>query len=142
MEIITFSQFYNPQPNTTMFKTTITLLSLAAALLTLAAFQVEEHPAAGPYPKKIDAIIQAKCYGCHSADGRSQKAKDALMWDEMEGLNAEQRLEKIHHIQEVLSERSMPPARFLESNPDKALTDKERAKMLKWANKLERKLSK
>lgn len=116
--------------------------ALLGALFLLPAFSPREAPLADGYPKKIDAIIQAKCYGCHSADGRSQKAKDALMWDELEGLTHEQRLEKIHHIQEVLTKGAMPPARFLESNPDKALTEKERAKMLKWANKMERKLSK
>lgn len=101
--------------------------------------------AAGPkfkYSKKVNAVVQDKCYGCHSEQGRSDKAKQKLMWDDVPGLSAEEQAEKLKMISGVLEEGSMPPSRFLENNPDKKLTDVEKALMEKWAGKMMKKVSK
>lgn len=92
-------------------------------------------------PKKVNAIVQAKCFGCHSNDSKAQKAKDKLNWEDLATLPQDQQLEKMKSIVKVLGEGSMPPARFLEKMPDKKLTDKEMATMNKWASKLVKKLS-
>lgn len=94
------------------------------------------------FPKKVNAIIQEKCYGCHSAEGKSQKAKDKLMWDDLEKMEKGAQLEKIQAIQKVLEKGSMPPEKFLEKMPEKKLTDKETATMKKWADKTASKLLK
>lgn len=112
---------------------------LLAAFLLLPGFMAKPKPY---FPKKVNAIIQAKCYGCHSADGKSQKAKDKLMWDDLAGMAKEQQLEKIQSIQKVLEKGSMPPEKFLEKMPEKKLTDKETAALAKWAGKTAKKLSK
>lgn len=104
-----------------------------------------EADAAGPklkYSKKVNAIVQNKCYGCHSPQGRSDKAKEKLMWDDLPTLSPQEQSEKLKGIQHVLEEGSMPPARFLEGNPDKKLTDKEAASMKKWADKMAKKVVK
>lgn len=101
-------------------------------------------PAVGKFKisKKANEVIQAKCYGCHSPEGKSEKAKGKLLWDELSGLSAEMQLEKMQKIQEVLNEGKMPPAKFLEKMPEKKLTDSEKAAMQKWADKTVAKLSK
>lgn len=127
---------------------TITFLSLlVAGLLILPAFVNPDHPVATAdaskfYSKKVDAIVKSKCYGCHSAEGRSDKAKQALLWDDLPGLAGDQQGEKLKNISKVLEDGTMPPARFLEGNPDKKLTDKETATMKKWADKMAKKASK
>jgi cytochrome c553 len=93
-------------------------------------------------PKSLNAVVQNKCYGCHSAEGRSDKAKAALLWNDLGGLPAHEQVIKFKHILEVLEEGSMPPARFVEGNPDKKLTAQEVADMKKWAEKNIEKLSK
>ncbi|MDX2249155.1 MAG: heme-binding domain-containing protein [Bacteroidia bacterium] len=120
-------------------------LSLVAlAMIAVTGFQFAPKPEAAAFKiaKKTNAIIQSKCYGCHSAEGKSDKAKEKLMWDDLAGLSAEAQLEKMKNIQKVLQEGTMPPAKFLERMPDKKLTDLEKAAMQKWADKTVAKLSK
>ncbi len=93
-------------------------------------------------PKKVDAIIQNKCYGCHSANGKSDKAKEKLMWDELTSMNPSQQVEKLKAIGKVLSEGAMPPKKMVEKMPEKKLTEKETKIMSKWASKGASKLSK
>ena len=38
------------------------------------------------------------------------------------------------HIAEVIEENEMPPAKFLEKNPGKKLTDAEKKTLMNWAN--------
>lgn len=85
--------------------------------------------------RKVNAIVQNKCYGCHSENGRAEKAKKKLMWDDLATLSDDARKEKLQNIVKVLDEGAMPPKRMLERMPDKKLTDKETVKMKKWAQK-------
>lgn len=101
-----------------------------------------EAPPSIKYPKKVDAVIKGKCYGCHSADGKSDKAKAALMWDDLASLEPAMQAEKLKNISHVLSEGSMPPKMMVEKMPEKALTMAEKTVMSKWADKMAKKVSK
>lgn len=93
-------------------------------------------------PKKVNEVIQGKCYGCHSADGKSDKAKAALMWDDLSSLEPAMQAEKLKAISKVLSEGSMPPKMMVEKMPEKALSMAEKTVMSKWADKMTKKVSK
>lgn len=118
-----------------------TAIVLFASLLIFTAFRGSENtstydaPPMLKYSKKVDAIIKDKCYGCHSPEGRSDKAKEKLMWDDLAGLSAADQAMKLKAISKVLSEGAMPPAKMLERMPEKALTEKETKVMAKWASK-------
>lgn len=119
-----------------------TTVVLFASILILTAFRGSDKssdsfdaPPMLKFPKKVDAIVKDKCYGCHSPEGRSDKAKEKLMWDDLAGLSAEDQAMKLKAITKVLSEGAMPPARMLERMPEKALTEKESKVMAKWASK-------
>lgn len=119
-----------------------TAVVLFASIMILTAFRGSEKISdsfeAAPmlkFSKKVDAIVKDKCYGCHSPEGRSDKAKEKLMWDDLAGLSAADQAMKLKAITKVLSEGSMPPARMLERMPEKALTEKESKVMAKWASK-------
>lgn len=121
------------------------LLLLGFVFLQSNVNSPEEAAAAKPtfkYSKKVNAVIQEKCYGCHSEQGRSDKAKEKLMWDNVPGMDAAGQAHILEEILEVVEEGSMPPSRFLENNPDKKLTDDEKALMEKWASKMHKKVSK
>jgi uncharacterized membrane protein len=121
------------------------LLLLGFVFLQSNVNSPEEAAAAKPkfkYSKKVNAVIQEKCYGCHSEQGRSDKAKEKLMWDNVPGMDADGQAHILEEILEVVEEGSMPPSRFLENNPDKKLTDDEKALMEKWAGKMHKKISK
>lgn len=92
--------------------------------------------------KKLDALVKNKCYGCHNPDGKSDKAKAALLWDELGNLSVEDLSEIMGTIQKVVGENEMPPKMMVEKNPEKALTEQESAQLVKWAGKLEKKANK
>ncbi len=102
----------------------------------------DDAPPAIKFSKKVDAVIKDKCYGCHSAEGKADKAKAALMWDDLAGLDGGMQAEKLKAIAKVLSEGSMPPKMMVEKMPEKKLTEKESALMTKWASKSTKKVSK
>lgn len=102
----------------------------------------DDAPPAIKFSKKVDAVIKDKCYGCHSAEGKADKAKAALMWDDLAGLDGGMQAEKLKAISKVLSEGSMPPKMMVEKMPEKKLTEKESALMSKWADKSAKKVTK
>lgn len=91
------------------------------------------HPEAPALPADVKAIVQQKCYGCHNADSKNEKGKAKLDWDALEAAKKAKSLATMGKITEALEERSMPPARFLESNPDKKLTPEEVATLKHWS---------
>ena len=123
----------------------ILFLLLTSGFL-LPAFVTSDAPtAAAPkfkMSKKVNAVVESKCYGCHRPEVRGEKARQKLNWDELGNLPADQQLEKMKMIQAVLEKGAMPPAKFLENMPDKKLTDAESAMLKKWAAKSVKKLSK
>ena len=88
------------------------------------------------YTTAINDIVQGKCYGCHSADGRSDKAKAALMWDNVPTMSAAEQAHILEEIMEVTEKRAMPPSRMVESRPELKLTDEEVATFQKWAKEM------
>lgn len=99
-------------------------------------------PAKFKYTKKVDQLIHAKCYGCHSEDGKSDKAKKALMWDNVPSMSAADQSHILEEIIEVTSERAMPPKGMVERKPELKLTDQEVATFQKWAKKMNKRVSK
>lgn len=99
-------------------------------------------PAKFKYSKKVDQLIHTKCYGCHSEDGRSDKAKKALMWDNVPSMSAADQAHLLEEIMEVTEARAMPPKGMVERKPELKLTDKEVATFQKWAKKMTKRVSK
>lgn len=112
---------------------------LGACLLLFAVLLLSSTSEAPPpkfkFTKKVDTIVQGKCYGCHSEKGRGQKAKDKLMWDDLAGMSTEDRVKKMELIQAVVEKGAMPPKRMVERKPELKLTDKETKALKKWAKK-------
>ena len=85
-------------------------------------------------PENVKSIVDNKCYGCHSAEGKSDKAKKALMWDDLSSLSKVKQISKLDDISEAVEGGEMPPAKFLENFPDKKLTEEESKVLMEWAN--------
>ena len=125
-----------------MYKSLTSVLILLAIAISFFGFRsTVDAPPELKIPKKVNAIIQDKCYGCHSPEGRSDKAKDKLMWDDLTGLSMSDQAMKLSAISKVLDEGTMPPAKMLERMPEKKLTDKEMKVMSKWAAKMGKRVS-
>lgn len=87
------------------------------------------------FPKKVKAVIDKSCYGCHSENGKSDDAKDALRWDMMGEYDKAKLVSVMDEIIEVVEEQKMPPKKMLEKKPDLKPTDKEYETLTKWAEK-------
>jgi mono/diheme cytochrome c family protein len=82
----------------------------------------------------VKTIIDQSCVGCHNAESKNDKGKAKLMFESMDTLSTARLLAKLEAIHEVVSDGSMPPAKFLEFKPEAALNEKQKASLLKWAD--------
>ena len=87
----------------------------------------------GFYPATVKNVVDKKCYGCHSVKGKSQDAKDALMWDSLPNLQKGKMVSTLDEIIEVLDEDKMPPEDFLKKYPEAKLLPQERVIVKSWA---------
>ncbi|WP_215225218.1 heme-binding domain-containing protein [Echinicola shivajiensis] len=84
-------------------------------------------------PKKVMAVVDQKCYGCHNANARSEKAKSKLDWDALQTLSKAEQSETKGKIYDVLAEGNMPPKKFLDNKPEGKLSEDELALLMKWS---------
>lgn len=94
------------------------------------------------FPKKVKAVIDKSCFGCHSEKGRSDDAKDALRWDKMQEYDKAKLVSVMDDIIEVVEKGEMPPKKFLGRKPDIKPSEKEYKTLAKWADKEADKLMK
>jgi hypothetical protein len=84
-------------------------------------------------PDNVKAVIDNKCYMCHSTKGRSQEARDHLMWDSIPLYPKAKLIAKLDDIIDVLDDGKMPPKKMVEMNPDAALSPEELLALRNWA---------
>jgi cytochrome c553 len=86
------------------------------------------------FPDDVMAIIENKCIGCHNPDAKNEKAREKLQWAQLAKMETEDLISKLDALFEVLEEGEMPPAKMLERNPEKKLTDQETLILQNWAD--------
>ena len=85
------------------------------------------------YTAEVKKVIDEKCYGCHSVKGKSQDAKDALMWDSLPNLQKSKLVATLDDIIEVLKENKMPPEEVIKKYPEMKLLPQESKILQSWA---------
>jgi cytochrome c551/c552 len=85
------------------------------------------------FPADVKAVIDNKCYGCHSKDGRSAEAKQDLLWDSIPLYPKEKQIAVLDDISEVLEKGKMPPEKMIEMHPEAKLSPEQVALLKKWA---------
>lgn len=125
-------------------KTYVKLSVLVAVVLVLfVRAKVVDHRApsdagmksAVVIPAEVKAIIDSKCYGCHSPQGRSDEAKADLLWDSIPHYPKAKLISRLDGIIEVLDKGTMPPTKYVESKPEAAITAAESKVLKAWAEK-------
>jgi mono/diheme cytochrome c family protein len=97
------------------------------------AMETSTTAPAGDLPANVKAVVDKKCYGCHNANSKNEKAKNKLDWDALTKLKKAKRVAAMDEISEVLSKGEMPPKKFLEMKPEAALTEDELATLVAWS---------
>ncbi len=122
-----------------------TLIKLSLLLVLVIALFVRarhtDHPrdlsgsrqAEITFPADVKAVIDNKCYGCHSKDGRSEEAKEDMMWDSIPLYPKERQIAVLDDISDVLEKGKMPPEKMIEMHPEAALTPDQKALIKNWA---------
>jgi uncharacterized membrane protein len=118
-------------------KTVFTGLFLTFLFASFMVLATEKMPAKEPVemPKKVKSIIENKCMGCHNNDSRSDKAKEKLNFDTLDGLAKIKKIGTYNHIVEAIEKNEMPPEKYLAKNPDKKISEKEANMIIEWAKK-------
>lgn len=124
-----------------MKKTFFVLPAIALVFLLITGFHSEKSNAIGSanpeanltYPEDIQKIIDKSCFGCHNVDAQNDKSKKKLMWDQLPELSKAKIVAALGDIAGAVGENEMPPEKFLEKYPDKALTEDEAKKLKEWA---------
>ncbi|MCE4564858.1 heme-binding domain-containing protein [Maribellus sp. CM-23] len=118
-------------------KTSLSLLFVALFSLSLFAGETEKNPVQpfGPMPDEVKAIVDKSCIGCHNTDSRNEDAKKELDFKKLDTLSKVKMISTYKEISETLEKNEMPPKKFLEKYPDKALSETEKKVLLSWAKK-------
>jgi mono/diheme cytochrome c family protein len=114
---------------------TFIVLALIAGILFIQFSPAEQitKEQASMYPVAVKAVIDKKCYGCHSVKGKSQDAKDALMWDSLPGLPKIKIVATLDDMIEVLEKNEMPPEEVVKKYPEMRLLPEENELLRSWA---------
>ena len=84
-------------------------------------------------PADVKAVVDKKCYGCHNANSKNEKAKGKLDWDVLAKQKKSKRAGAMGKISEVLEKGEMPPKKFVENKPEAALSEAELATLVAWS---------
>ncbi len=118
-------------------KTFSTLILAGAFSLGLFASETnkpENHPPVD-MPDNVKAIVESSCIGCHNTDSKNDKAKDKLDFKTIESLSKIKMISAYKDIQETIEKNEMPPKKFLEKYPDRALSEDQKKMLIEWAKK-------
>ena len=117
-----------------------TLFSIIFPVMIIGFFLLQGSPltqtvqqSGSAYPEKVKKVIDSKCYGCHSVNGKSQDAKDALMWDSLPGLQKSRIIATLDDMIKVLEKNEMPPAAVVKKYPEMKLLSEESKILQSWA---------
>ena len=123
----------------------LVLFFAAAAFITLTMSFTDTNenkkstvPAKAVYevPADVQEIIDNSCYGCHNSDSKNKKGKLKLDFDKMPEMKTGKLVGKLVKIHDAVDENDMPPKKFLNNYPDRALTDEQKEKLTTWAKDL------
>ncbi|WP_430974490.1 heme-binding domain-containing protein [Sunxiuqinia rutila] len=110
-------------------------LSMIFSLLTLAGQAKPETKTEADtlqVPQNVKVILNNSCFGCHNTDSRNDDAKEELDLKTWHQLTGTKRLLALKHIRETIEENEMPPKKFLQHKPEKALSAEQKKLLIDW----------
>ena len=83
-------------------------------------------------PEEVSQILSSKCYACHTNGAGSEDALKAVDFKKWEEYSAVKKIGILNNIKEVMEEGKMPPQKYLNRYPEKALSTEQRESILEW----------
>ena len=84
-------------------------------------------------PKGVHAVIMKHCFMCHNTKSKDEKPKKKLSYDILTHMALPDIVAKLQNISDVLNKDKMPPQKFLEHHPEKALNATDKSLLANWA---------
>jgi hypothetical protein len=84
-------------------------------------------------PAGVHSIIMQHCFMCHNTKSRGTKSKEKLSFDLLTHMELPTIVAKLQNISDELNNDKMPPKKFLEHHPEKALNAKDKSTLTLWA---------
>lgn len=85
------------------------------------------------FPDEIMKIVINSCYDCHSGESESQIAKTVLNFYKWDEYKTSKKIQLLSKMDEEINDKSMPPKKYLDKNPEKILTQEQIEVFSKWA---------
>jgi len=117
----------------------LTGILLVLAFTLMSSMNIKK---ADDIPDEVEKILDNTCYGCHTTGAKAEKAVNALDFKKWDQLKPTKKVGALNDIKEVLEEGAMPPEKFLNRYPEKALKEEDKETILKWVKKETAKLMK
>ena len=85
-------------------------------------------------PENVMGLLERSCFDCHTKEAGNAKAKLALNFDKWEAYKLSKQIGKLNDISQEVKEQKMPPSKYLNKYPEKALSEEEMKTIVDWAN--------
>ncbi len=119
----------------TLFTIVVPVLFIGFILNTGLPVNQSIQKSGSAYPAEVKKVIDNKCYGCHSDQGKSKDAKDALLWDSLPNLSKSSQIATLDDIIKVLKDKKMPPEGAVKKYPEMKMSPEETTILQSWAEK-------
>ena len=87
------------------------------------------------FPEDVQKVFKEHCNDCHTSASKNLKSKGKLNFDKWDGLSMMKKTGKLNDITKTVSEKKMPPEKYVSKNPDKKLNDEQIKLVTDWAQK-------
>ncbi len=111
----------------------ITATFLFGAVILTTSFKADSAEDEEVFPKEVKTLIENSCFECHTTGSQNEDAKEELDFKKFDELGKVRKITKLKAIAEMVEEDEMPPGRYLEKKPDKALTSEQKEIIINWA---------
>ncbi|MBE0649751.1 MAG: heme-binding domain-containing protein [Bacteroidales bacterium] len=123
-----------------MRKILTTMIILAGGLIFMSFAVVPENNSMNKsqkanlvIPNGVHSVIMQHCFMCHNMKSRGVKSKEKLNFDLLTHMELPTIVAKLQNISDAVNNDKMPPKKFLEHHPEKALNAYDKSLLTKWA---------
>ncbi len=103
------------------------------------AFMIRPVPGPG-IPDDVKKVLKTSCFDCHSNGAKKKVPKAALNFDKWDDYKLTKRISKLDGICKTVQKDKMPPEKYVDAHPDRALDETQKKLVCDWAGQESAKL--
>jgi len=131
-----------------MKKQFLSVIVLFVASLAIMAFTIPSGKIINPpqeqvapaFPEDVQKILETSCHDCHTDAATNVKSKSKLNFSKWTEYSDAKKVGKMESINEVIVKGDMPPGKYINNHPEKALGQEQKDIIGKWVSEASAKL--